>query len=259
MAANKSDSFIGYEVSGAIAVIRLARPPVNALGLAMVRRLIAALKQAGADEAVRAVVLASAVTRRFCAGLDIVDLAGQSTDEIRSLVHALYVELFEVQYRLGKPSIAAVNGAARGGGMTLAVSCDVILAAASATFGYPEIDLSVLPAIHFVHLPRIIGRHRAFELLFTGRPFNAADAAALGLINRVVPDAELEAAAHKLAGDFAAKPQAAMRTGRAAFMRQLDGDYRRSIAQAVDDFCKIVATDEAQTRIRTFAEKNRPN
>jgi len=253
MAANKSDSFIGYEVSGAIAVIRLARPPVNALGLAMVRRLIAALKQAGADEAVRAVVLASAVTRRFCAGLDIVDLAGRSTDEIRSLVHALYVELFEVQYWLGKPSIAAVNGAARGGGMTLAVSCDVILAA------YPEIDLSVLPAIHFVHLPRIIGRHRAFELLFTGRPFNAADAAALGLINRVVPDAELEAAAHKLAGDFAAKPQAAMRTGRAAFMRQLDGDYRRSIAQAVDDFCKIVATDEAQTRIRTFAEKNRPN
>jgi enoyl-CoA hydratase/carnithine racemase len=255
MAANKSDSFIGYEVSGAIAVIRLARPPVNALGLAMVRRLIDALKQAGADNAVRAVVLASAVTKRFCAGLDIVDLAGRSTDEIRTLVHALYVELFAAQYQLGKPSIAAVNGAARGGGMTLAVSCDVILAAASATFGYPEIDLGVLPAIHFVHLPRIIGRHRAFELLFTGRPFNAADAAALGVVNRVVPDAELEAAAHKLAGDFAAKPQAAMRAGRAAFMRQLDDNYRRGIAQAVDDFCKIVATDEAQTRIRAFAEK----
>jgi enoyl-CoA hydratase/carnithine racemase len=258
MAANKSDSFIGYEVSGAIAVIRLARPPVNALGLAMVRRLIAALKQAGADDAVRAVVLASAVTKRFCAGLDIADLAGRSTDEIRSLLHALYVELFEAQYQLGKPSIAAVNGAARGGGMTLAVSCDVILAAASATFGYPEIDLGVLPAIHFVHLPRIIGRHRAFELLFTGRPFDAADAAALGLVNRVVPDAELEATAHTLAGDFAAKPQAAMRAGRTAFMRQLDGDYRRDIAQAVEDFCKIVATEEAQTRIRAFAEKNRP-
>jgi len=257
MTADSSDKFIEYEACGAIAVIRLARPPVNALGLAMVRRLIAALEQAAADDAVRAVVLASAVDKRFCAGLDIVSLAGQSPGQIHTLVHALYVELFEAQYRLGKPSIAAVNGAARGGGMTLAVSCDVIFAAAGATFGYPEIDLGVVPAIHFVHLPRIIGRHRAFELLFTGQAFDAARAAALGLVNRVVPDTELEAAAHKLAGEFAAKPQAAMRAGRAAFMRQFDGDYRRGIAEAVDDFCKIIATDEAQTRIRAFAQKNR--
>ncbi|MGN6750180.1 MAG: enoyl-CoA hydratase/isomerase family protein [Xanthobacteraceae bacterium] len=258
MAADSSDKFIDYGIRGAIAVIRLARPPVNALGLAMVRRLIAALEQASADDAVRAVVLASAVEKRFCAGLDIVDLAGRSPDEIRALVHALYVELFEAQSQLGKPSIAAVNGAARGGGMTLAVSCDVIVAAASATFGYPEIDLGVVPAIHFVHLPRIIGRHRAFELLFTGEAFDAARAAALGLVNRMVADAELETQALKLAGEFAAKPQAAMRAGRATFMRQFDGDYRRGIEQAVDDFCKIIATDQAQTRIRAFAEKNRP-
>src|SRR5262249_56827675 len=95
------------------------------------------------------------------------------------------------QYQLGKASIAAVNGAARGGGMTLAVSCDVILAGKSATFGYPEIDLGVLPAIHFVHVPRIIGRHRAFELLFTGRPIDAEQAATLGVVHSVVPDAEL--------------------------------------------------------------------
>jgi enoyl-CoA hydratase/carnithine racemase len=257
MAAARTDDFIAYEVSGGIAVIKLARPPVNALGLAMVRRLIAALEQAGADDAVRAVVLTSAVSKRFCAGLDIVDLAGRSPDEIRALVHALYVELFEAQYHLGKPSIAAVNGAARGGGMTLAVSCDVIIAAASATFGYPEIDLGVLPAIHFVHLPRIIGRHRAFELLFTGRAFDAAEAAALGLITRVMADAELEAQALKLAAEFAAKPQAAMRAGRAALMRQFDGDYRRGIAAAVDDFCKIIASAEAQARLRTFAQENR--
>jgi enoyl-CoA hydratase/carnithine racemase len=189
--------------------------------------------------------------------LDFADLAGRSADEIRTLVHALYVELFEAQYQLGKPSIAAVNGATRGGGMTLAVSCDVIVAAASATFGYPEIDLGVLPAIHFVHLPRIIGRHRAFELLFTGRAFDAAEAAALGLITRAVPDSELDAQSLKLATVFAAKPQAAMRAGRAAFMRQFDGDYRRGIAGAVDDFCQIIATEEAQARLRAFAEKNR--
>jgi enoyl-CoA hydratase/carnithine racemase len=172
-------------------------------------------------------------------------------------VHELYVGLFDAQCQLGKPTIAAVNGAARGGGMTLAVSCDIVLAGESATFGYPEIDLGVLPAIHFVHLPRIVGRHRAFELLFTGRAFDAEQAAALGLVNRVVPDAELEAAALKLAGELAAKPEAAMRAGRAAFMRQIDRDYRHGIVEAVEDFCQIIATEAAQARLRAFAEKGR--
>jgi enoyl-CoA hydratase len=257
MTAEPAEDRIRYDVSGGIARIRLARPPVNALDLAMVRGVIAALNRAAADDAVRTVVIGSAVAKRFCAGLDISSLAGRSPDEIRTLVHDLYVGLFETQYRLGKASIAAVNGAARGGGMTLAVSCDIILAAESATFGYPEIDLGVLPAIHFVHLPRIIGRHRAFELLFTGHPFDAERAAALGLINRVVPDAELETEALKLAGELAAKPQAAVRAGRTAFMRQIDRDYRRGIAEAVDDFCAIIASEAAQARLRAFVEKGR--
>ena len=256
MSSQKGDP-IAYDVSDAIAVVTLARPPVNALDLAAVHALIAALNRAAADENVRAVVLASGVPKRFCAGLDIGGLIGKSTDEIRTLVHELYVGLYDAQAQLGKPSIAAVNGAARGGGMTVAVSCDVVLASESASFGYPEIDLGVLPAIHFVHLPRIIGRHRAFELLFTGRPFDADQAAALGLINRVVPDAELETEALRLAGTFAAKPEAAIRAGRAAFMRQIDRDYRRRIAEAVEDFCQIVTTAAAQARLRTFAEKGR--
>src|SRR5436190_9494157 len=258
MTVDASDNSIRYEVSGGIAFIRMAHPPVNALDLHMVRAVIAALLQAADDDAVRAVVLASAVAKRFCAGLDIVGLVGKSPEQIRTLVHALYVGITEAQYQLGKASIAAVNGAARGGGMTLAVSCDVVLAGESATFGYPEINLGVLPAIHFVHLPRIVGRHRAFELLFTGRAFDAAEAASLGIVNRVVPDGALETETVKLGSEFAAKPEAAMGAGRAAFMRQIDRDYRRNIAEAVDDFCAILATDAAQARIRAFAEKNRP-
>jgi enoyl-CoA hydratase len=255
MTLGTSDNSVRYEVSGGIAFIRMARPPVNALDLHMVRAVIAALRQAADDDAVRAVVLASAVAKRFCAGLDIADLVGKSPEQIRTLVHELYVGVSEAQYHLGKPSIAAVNGAARGGGMTLAVSCDVVLAGASATFGYPEIDLGVLPAIHFVHLPRIIGRHRAFELLFTGRSFDASEAAALGLVNRVVADGELEGEARKLAAALTAKPETAVRVGRAAFMRQIDLDYRRSIANAVEDFSNIATTDAAQERFRTFADK----
>ncbi len=258
MTAESTDDRLRYEVTGGIACITLARPPVNALDLVMVRGMIAALDRAAADDAVRAVLIASALPKRFCAGLDIAALAGRSPDEIRTLVHALYVGLFDAQYRLGKPSIAAVNGTARGGGMTVAVSCDVILASKSATFGYPEIDLGVLPAIHFVHLPRIIGRHRAFELLFTGRAFDAEQAAALGIVNRVAPDAELKTATLELAATFAAKPEATMRAGRAAFMRQIDRDYQRSIAEAVEDFCKVVATEAAQARLRAFAAKQGP-
>jgi enoyl-CoA hydratase/carnithine racemase len=179
------------------------------------------------------------------------------TDEIRTLVHELYVGLYDAQAQLGKPSIAAVNGAARGGGMTVAVSCDVVLAGESASLGYPEIDLGVLPAIHFVHLPRIIGRHRAFELLFTGRAFDAAEAARLGIINRVVADAALETEAFKLAAEFAAKPAVAVRRGRAALLRQIGLDYRRSIASAVEDFATIAAGEDAQNSLRAFAEKRR--
>jgi enoyl-CoA hydratase len=250
---------VRYEIVDSIARISLDRPPVNALSLEMIRGVVAALRRASADEAVRAVVLGSAVARRFSAGLDLDILLGKSGEEVRAFLQQLYVALYDAQYDLGKPSIAAVSGTARGGGVTMAISCDVLLAAESATFGYPEIDVGVLPAIHFAHLPRIIGRHRAFELLFSGRSFSAAEAAGLGLVSRVVSDGELDAAAMALAASFAAKSATVMRLGRAAFMRQNDLDYRRSIANAVEDFCNVAVTEAAQEGLRAFVEKRRPN
>jgi hypothetical protein len=143
-----TDEDLRYDVSDRIAEISLARPPVNALSLALLEQLIAALRRAAADENVRAVVLTSALPRRFSAGLDLGMMLGKSATEVRRLLDKLYVELADVQYDLGKPSIAAVGGSARGGGMTLAISCDVLVAGRSATFGYPEIDLGLIPAIH---------------------------------------------------------------------------------------------------------------
>jgi enoyl-CoA hydratase/carnithine racemase len=166
-----------------------------------------------------------------------------------------YIDLHESQYNFGKPSIAAVGGTARGGGMTLAISCDVIVAGQSTTFGYPEINIGVLPAIHFAHLPRIIGRHRAFEILFTGRTFDAQEASDLGLVSKVVPDAELDATA--MAREFASKSPAVMGAARAALMCQ--NDYRSSIASAVEDFCNVVTTAAAQEGIRAFLDKRAPN
>ena len=256
--AKTSDTVVRYEVADGIARIVLDRPPVNALSLDMVTAGVAALRRAAADQEARAVVLMSAIARRFSAGLDLGILLGKPVATVRQFLQELYVGLHDAQYNLGKPSIAAVGGAARGGGMTMAISCDVILAGQSATFGYPEIDLGLLPAIHFAHLPQIIGRHRAFELLFSGRSFDAQEAFQLGLVSKIVPDSEIDAAASTLAKVFAAKSPAAMRLGRAAFMRQNDVDYRRSIACAVEDFCNAAMTDAAQEGLRAFVEKRPP-
>lgn len=252
-----SDAGVSCAVAEGIARITLKRPPVNALTLDMIRALVAALRRAGEDGNARAVVLASAVPRRFCAGLDLSMLLGKTGEQVRPFLQALYVDHHDAQFGLGKPSIAAVGGAARGGGMTLAISCDVIVAGESASFGYPEIAICVPPAIHFAHLPRIVGRHRAFELLFSGRSFGAQEAADLGLVNMIVPDAELDAAVAALARDFAAKSPAAMRLARAAFMRQ--NDYRRDITAAVENFCNAVTTRAAQEGIRAFIEKRAPD
>ena len=248
-----------YDVSDQIAEISLARPPVNALSFSLIEQLVAALRRAATDENVRAVVLTSALPRRFSAGLDLGMILGKSATEMRRLLDKLYVELADAQYNLGKPSIAAVGGSARGGGMTLAISCDVLLAGRSASFGYPEIDLGLVPAIHFVHLPRIVGRHRAFELLFSARTFGADEAFSLGLVSRIVPDDKVRDEARAMARVFATKSRTTMRLGRAAFMRVNDRDYRRGIADAVENFCNVAATAEAQEGVRAFIEKRSPN
>src|SRR5262249_8282522 len=239
------DEGLHYDLASQIDEICLGRPPVNALSLALLEQLIAALRGAAADENVRAVVLTSALPRRFSAGLDLRLMLGKPATDVRRLLDTLYVELADVQYNLGKPSIAAVGGSARGGGVTLAISCDVRLARESATVGDSETDLGLVPAIHSVHLPRIVGRHRAFELLFSGRTFGAEEAFSLGLVSRIVPDERVRDEARAMARIFATKSRTTMRLGRAAFVRVNDLDYRRGIGEAVENFCNVAATADA--------------
>lgn len=250
---------IRYACTDGIARIIMNRAPVNALSLAFIQDIVAGLHRAAEDPAARAVILESAVEGRFSAGLDLDILLGKPATEIRRFLTALYIDLFDAQHQLGKPSIAAVSGTTRGGGMTLAISCDVILSAHEATFGYPEIDVGLLPAIHFAHLPKIIGRHRAFELLFSGRAFSPDEARELGLVSHIHPSDKLGAAATELARTFATKSPTALKMGRAAFMRQNDFDYRRAIANAVEDFCNIATTPDAQEGLRAFIEKRAAN
>lgn len=249
---------VRYRVSDGIAEIHLDRAPANALDLATLDALIAAFRTAALDRSARVVVLRSAIAGRFCAGLDLKTLATIGPRELHETLHRLYVELFDAQFALGKPSIAVVEGAVRGGGMTVAVSCDLVVSANAATFGYPEIDNGLLPAIHYVHLPRIVGRQRAFDLLFTGRTFSADEACALGIVSHVAEEGALHDEVARLARTLAAKPPETVRRGRAAFMSALGADYRREIAAAVDAFCSVAVTPSAREGIAAFTEKRPP-
>jgi enoyl-CoA hydratase/carnithine racemase len=222
----------------------------------MIEQIIARLGQAAGDDSVRAVVLKSAAPKVFCAGVDLGFVSGASRQDIRRTVHLLYVELADVQRRLNKPSIAAVEGAARAGGMTLAVSCDLIVAGADASFGYPEINIGLIPAIHFALLPRLVGTHRAFELLFDGAPIDAREAARIGLVNRVAGDVVGEA--RELADRMAAKPPHVMRLGREAFHRLRAPELSGLIEEAVEGFCAVAEGPEAQEGLAAFAGKRPP-
>ena len=135
----------------------------------------------------------------------------------------------------------------------------MIVAGECATFGYPEIDVGIIPTIHFVLLPKIIGRHRAFELLFGGKPFSATRAEALGLINLVVPTGQVLTEARALAQEMAGKAASVMRFGRNAFHRANALDLHRSIEDVADALAAVSELPEAQEGLAAFVEKRKPN
>ena len=234
------------------------RPPVNAIDHAMIDAIHAALRAADADRAVRAIVLTSALDGVFCGGMDLKMVDAGDAQDLRAFVNKFYMETMDIQYALSKPTIVAINGPARGAGMTLAITADVSVAADDIDLGYPEIDVGVIPAIHYAHLPRQISRHKAFELLFGGQPIAAAEGRDLGLINRLVPRAELVTAATDMAQLFAAKSPTIMALGRRSFMRANDLDYRRNVENQIETLCNVFSTADGREGVRAFVEKRAP-
>ena len=251
-------SLIDYEVRDNVAEITMRRAPVNAINHALIDEINAAYCKAKADPGVRAIILTSAFANSFSAGMDLAMIRHGRGLDLRRFLEKLYFAMHDLQYRMGKPTIAALTGPARAAGVTLAVSCDVIVASETASIGYPEIDVGVIPAMHFVHLPRQIGRHHAFELLFRGKPISAQEAQARGLVNKVVPQDQVMQEARLLAHDFASKSPLVMQLARDAFLRANDFEYRRAIENAVETICNIIETDDAREGLAAFNEKRRP-
>src|SRR5436190_5825677 len=247
------------ERDGAVAILTINRPQVlNALNSQTVdelRRAILDLKQ---DESVRVVVLTGAGEKAFVAGADINELAVQTPTSARE--HALAGQhVFDLVENMGKPVIAAINGYALGGGCELAMACTLRVAADTAKVGQPEISLGLIPGYAGTQrLPRLVGKGRAMELILTGTPIGADDALRIGLVNRVVPAAELMASARGLAQQLARSAPMAMRYIINAVNKGLEMPFAEASQYEATLFGLVASTDDMREGTAAFLQKRKP-
>ena len=243
----------------AVATLTINRPQVlNALDAATLDELRHAIVALTHDEAVRAVIVTGAGAKSFVAGADITELAAMRPAEMRE--HARRGQhVFDLIENMGKPAIAAINGFALGGGCELAMACTLRIAADTARLGQPEINLGLIPGFAGTQrLARLVGKGAALDLLLTGRQVTAEEALRLGLVNRVVPAAELMEAARALAADLATRPPLATRYIIETVTRGLHSG--RDDAQFVEAalFGLVASTDDMREGTAAFLEKRKP-
>jgi enoyl-CoA hydratase len=247
------------ERSGAALIVTINRPSkLNALNAQTRAELGQVLDAAAADDGVRALVLTGAGEKAFVAGADIEELSKQTP--VTGREHARRGQaLFDRLERFGKPVVAAVNGFALGGGCELAMACTLRLAADTAKFGQPEINLGLIPGYAgSQRLPRLVGRGRALELLLTGNPINADEAFRIGLVNRVVPAAQLLTEAKSLAELLASKAPVASRYILDAVAGGLDMSFSDAQTYEATLFGLVATTEDMREGTRAFLEKRKP-
>jgi len=242
-----------------VAVLTINRPRVlNAMDQLTLDELDRAFTKLFADEAVRAIILTGAGEKSFAAGGDISGLL--KLDPLAARRMALQVQkTFSVIEKGPKPVIAAVNGFALGGGCELALCCDIRLASEMASFGQPEINIGILPGFGgSQRLPRLVGKGRAKEMLFTGDRIDAAEAFRIGLVNRVVPADQLLTEARRLAEKMAAKGRVALQLNKQAVENGLEMDFDRACAYEAELFALAFATEDQKEGMSAFLEKRPP-
>jgi enoyl-CoA hydratase len=244
---------------GAVAIVTINRPDkrnaLNSETMDELRRAILGLKH---DDGVRAVVMTGAGDKAFIAGADINELAGQTPVGGREHAHRgqHVLDLIET---LGKPVVAAINGVALGGGCELAMACTIRIAADTARLGQPEINLGLMPGYAgSQRLPRLIGKGRALELLLTGDAITAAEAHRIGLVNRVVPAAELMTEAKNLAATLADRAPIAARYIIDAVNRGLEMPIAEAELYEATLFGLVSTTDDMREGTKAFLEKRKP-
>jgi enoyl-CoA hydratase/carnithine racemase len=245
--------FVHVETDEAVATIRLHRPPMNALNGQVQDEIAAAAARLAADEDVRAVVLYGG-EKLFAAGADINEMAQASYGRMVTDIGRLQAALTAVA-KMPKPVVAAITGYALGGGLELALCADFRVAGTSARLGQPEILLGVIPGGGGTQrLPRLIGPARAKDLIFTGRFAAADEALSIGLVDQVVPDAEVYQAARALVARYARGPAMALRAAKQAIDDGLGVDLGTGLEIERQHFAALFATEDQRTGMRSFIE-----
>jgi enoyl-CoA hydratase/carnithine racemase len=239
------------------AIITLNRPEkLNALSVALMRELTAELERQGARDEVSVIVIKGA-GRAFSAGHDLQELVGRSLEEERTIFQTCE-RLMETVQLVPQPVIASVHGLATAAGCQLVAACDLAVAAADARFATNGIRNGIFCYTPMVPVSRAIGRKRALEMVLTGSFIDAETAERWGLVNRVVPPEQLEAAVMELAGQIGSLSAHAVRTGKAAFYEQIDLPQEKAYGLMTEAIAANALSEDAQEGMTAFLEKRKP-
>jgi enoyl-CoA hydratase/carnithine racemase len=245
--------FVRVESADGIATIRLDRPKMNALNAQVQDEIAAAAAQVSADDAVRAVILYGG-ERVFAAGADIKEMAGLGYPAMAARSAALQAS-FTAVADIPKPVVAAVTGYALGGGLELALCADFRVLGEGAKVGQPEILLGIIPGAGGTQrLPRLIGPARAKDLIFSGRHVAADEALAIGLADKVVPDAEVYQAARDMVAQYAGGPALALSAAKQAVNKGLEVDLATGLEIERLHFAALFATEDQKNGMSSFME-----
>jgi len=247
-------------LDGHVATITLNRPDQrNPLSAGMLRDLLVAMRWCQAENDVRVVVLTGAGNRAFCAGADLSSFDTDASELERHHGRQAFVELFALMAALGKPVVGRINGHALAGGLGLAVSCDLVVAVDTATFGTPEVNVGIWPMMIQAVLSRNLPRKVLLEMVMLGDRWTATQMQSFGVVNRVVPVHELDAAVKEVTDKLIKKSPAVMRLGKDSFYRQQDMEFRAALDYLQSQVTLVTLTEDSKEGVRAFFEKREPD
>jgi len=245
---------IVLEREDGLAKITLNHPPVNIMDIPTMREINVALESLQDDDEIKA-VLFGATGNAFCAGVDVKD---HTADKVAEMVEVFH-RIFRLMWSLDVPTVAAVNGAALGGGCELVTFCDMVIASERATFGQPEIQVGVYPPVAAVTFPRLMPYMKAMELLLTGGVIDAREAERLGIVNKVVPVESFEAEVASFVGKLTSLSSVVLRLTKRATLQGLTLGFEEALALSEDLYLnQLMKTEDSTEGLQAFMEKRKP-
>ncbi len=246
--------FINHEIVDGVATLTFNRPKHNVLDIEMMNELNGQLETLTDDGSLKCVVLA-AEGPSWCAGVEVADHRPEMVDEMI----ATFNRIFEIVHRMPVPTIAAVHGACLGGGMEVAMACDIIVASPKAVFGQPEIKLGFFPPYAAIRLPQLVGPARAVEICTTGRRYKADAAHRMGLVAHLSGEENFQETVDSIVGEIKACSPLIIRLNKRAVNAHLGLDFKQALSGVSDLFLNtLMKTEDTLEGIKSFEEKRRP-